>query len=207
MNVIYLLFAGLILLSACNNNKPSENNQDADTLLVKEDSLSQEATLLALSKKVLSSLKNKDYKTLSTCIHPDLGIRFSPYAYIDTTAGIVMTSAAFMEKVKAGTKLNWGVYDGTGEAIKLTTEEYLQKFVYDVDFLNAEKTTVNQSSAQGNSINNISQIYPAAVYTESYFSGFKEEYKGMDWRALRLVYEKVGERYYLVALVHDQWTI
>jgi len=207
MKVICLLFAGLTLLAACNNNKPSENDKDADTLIVNNDSLSQETTLLALSKKVLNSLKNKDYATLSTYIHPDLGIRFSPYAYIDTTAGIVMTSAAFMEQVKADTKLNWGVYDGTGEEIKLTTKEYLQRFVYDVDFLNAEKTTVNQSSAQGNSINNISQIYPAAVYTESYFSGFDKKYGGMDWRALRLVYEKVGDRYYLVALVHDQWTI
>ncbi len=29
----------------------------------------------------------------------------------------------------------------------------------------------------------------------------------MDWCSLRLVFEKWGAQYYLVGVVHDQWTI
>lgn len=30
---------------------------------------------------------------------------------------------------------------------------------------------------------------------------------GNDWRALRLVFELVDGRYYLVGIIHDEWTI
>jgi hypothetical protein len=59
----------------------------------------------------------------------------------------------------------------------------------------------------GNSINNINTAYPKSDYIENYFSGFNKKYEGMDWRALRLVFQKEGDRYYLVGIVHDQWTI
>jgi hypothetical protein len=29
----------------------------------------------------------------------------------------------------------------------------------------------------------------------------------MDWRSLRLVFEEQGGSWYLVGIVHDQWTI
>ena len=43
-----------------------------------------EISLIILSSKILKSLKEKDYAGLAEFIHPKLGIRFSPYAYIDT---------------------------------------------------------------------------------------------------------------------------
>jgi hypothetical protein len=38
-------------------------------------------------------------------------------------------------------------------------------------------------------------------------SGFDPEYEGMDWRSLRLVFEKKNDIWYLVGIIHDQWTI
>jgi hypothetical protein len=37
--------------------------------------------------------------------------------------------------------------------------------------------------------------------------GAKPEYAGLDWASLLLVFEQYESRWYLVALVHDQWTI
>ena len=89
----------------------------------------------------------------------------------------------------------------------LTIEEYFKKFIYAADFLNAEKVSINQKNGQGNSINNIVEIYKPCDFVESHFAGFDKSLGGMDWQSLRLVFKKYNDKYYLVGVVHDQWTI
>ena len=89
----------------------------------------------------------------------------------------------------------------------MTIENYFKKFVYNADFLNAEQTNLNKMVGSGNSLNNLITTYKGCNYTESYFSGFDKKYDGMDWCCLRLVYTKYQLKYYLIAIVHDQWTI
>jgi hypothetical protein len=101
----------------------------------------------------------------------------------------------------------WGAYDGSGEPIKLTFEEYLSAFVYDKDFLNAEYVGYDEYIGQGNTINNIFDVYPDGKLLEYYFSGFEPEYEGIDWESLKLIFEEKDGSWYLVGIVHDQWTI
>ncbi|MEO7960049.1 MAG: hypothetical protein ABIR19_00800, partial [Ginsengibacter sp.] len=103
--------------------------------------------------------------------------------------------------------ISWGAYDGEGGDIRMTIGDYFKKFVYDVDFLSPEKTSYNQTMGAGNSLNNITEIYKDADFMENYFSGFDKKYDGMDWRSLRLVFKEFEGNYYLVGVVHDQWTI
>jgi hypothetical protein len=168
-----------------------------------------DSTVLGITKEILALIKNSDYFALVQYIHPVHGVRFSPYAYIDTNADQVLSKWKYEDafKRKDYEKLNWGSYDGTGDVILLTAKDYFKRFVYDADFLNAEKTSLNQKFSPGNTPSNLEEIYPGCVYTESYFSGFDEKYSGMDWRALRLVYSFYEGKYYLVGIIHDEWTI
>jgi len=86
-------------------------------------------------------------------------------------------------------------------------KEYIKKFVYDAKFLKPEKLSLNKTLGQGNSLDNLSVIYPGAPYTESYFSGFDKKYGGLDWRSLKFVYKPLDGRLYLIAIIHGQWTI
>jgi hypothetical protein len=83
----------------------------------------------------------------------------------------------------------------------------MQKFVYDVDFAKPEKASVDKFLGGGNSLNNLLQVYKDCHFTESYFSGFEKKYEGMDWRTLRLVFKERDKKFYLIGIVHDQWTI
>ncbi len=168
-----------------------------------------DSAILSISKEILEIFKNKDYAELTIYIHPEIGVRFSPYGYIDTTSDLVFTQSyykTYFTKLKPFPFL-WGFFDGSGDSIYLPIANYFGKFVYDVDFLKAEKTTLNQCLGGGNSQNNILVIYDGLPFTESYFSGFDEKYGGMDWRALRLVYKEYNGKYYLVGIIHDEWTI
>jgi hypothetical protein len=89
----------------------------------------------------------------------------------------------------------------------LTFAEYFERFIYSADFANPEQIGYNKVLQEGNSINNIPEYYPQAEFVEYHFSGFDPQYEGMDWQSLRLVFEKVDGRYYLVGIVHAEWTI
>jgi len=168
---------------------------------------SNEKSLIILSSKILKSLKEKGYTGLVEFIHPKLGIRFSPYAYIDTRVDQLISRNKLIALGKSQKKIKWGFEDATEKPIKLSINNYLKEFVYDVDFLNAEKKGVNKFFGGGNSLNNLKEVYPRCNFAEFYFSGFDPKFDGMDWRALRLVFKDYKKKYYLIAIVHDQWTI
>ena len=214
-------FSIIMLLSiiACNSKKQIDKTDSIPTDSIPTDSISYNAPLpvpgkvdddtaiAQLSNKILSLIKNKDYTTLVSYFHPVAGTRFSPYGYIDTTVAVQFNSKSFMENIGTQKKIYWGNYDGSGDSILLTLEKYFEKFVYNADFLNAEKTAVNKMIGTGNSLNNLEKIYKDALFTESHFSGFDKKYGGMDWSSLRLVYKKYNNQLFLIAIVHDQWTI
>jgi len=210
MKTIYSLVAVLLVLSACNNaQKQSTEEKQRDSVEIQQPDMPvlKDTTLVGLTKTILKQLKDKNYQALAQYIHPEAGVRFSPYGYINTKENVIIQADQLNNMLANNEKIVWGAYDGTGDEIKLTLQEYFDKFVYEVNFIKAEKLSVNQSLAKGNSLNNIEEVYPDAEYTESYFSGFEKKYNGMDWRALRLVYKEYGGKKYLVGIIHDQWTI
>lgn len=200
MKKLALLLAIMVLaisLSGCtqNNQQSPENNQNSEELL-RDTSI-----------KALGALQNKNMGYLSTLAHPEKGIRFTPYSYINLENDVVLSASEIKNILADSRSFVWGVYDGIGEPIDLPFMDYFDKFVYDRDFMNAEETSKNRSIGSGNTINNIETVYPNAEYFEYHFPGFNPEYGGMDWVSLRLVFEEYKGAWYLVGIVHDQWTI
>ncbi|OKP83996.1 hypothetical protein A3844_20700 [Paenibacillus helianthi] len=157
---------------------------------------------------VLRALKAGDMETLASWAHPDKGVRFSPYAYVDTATDLVFTRDKLKGLMKDPKPYVWREFAGSGEIMKLTFAEYFKRFVYDADFLNDAKTALNKGLGQGTTLNNINEVYPKDKYdfVEYYIAGVDPANEGMDWRSLRLVFEKIGEDHALVGIVHDQWT-
>lgn len=202
----------ITLVLGCNSRNSQQEAVDGTAALDEEAELfaeqaQKDSVLLAATEEVLIAIKAKDYRKLVEYFHPEEGVRFSPYGYIDTVHHRHFTSEEFLKQSEDERSISWGSYDGTGKDIQLSLEEYFNRFVYDVDFLNAEQVSVNQILGTGNSLINIHQVYPGADFTESYFSGFEEKYGGMDWRSLRLVFKPEAGSPRLVGIVNDQWTI
>jgi hypothetical protein len=199
----------LCIFFSCNSK---QNEQSlADTLVTpkQEATIISDSMALPISKEILTAVKNKDYQKFSSFIDSTEGIRFSPYGYIDTTRDKIFTAQQFLNYAinKKNIKFTWGIYDGSGEKIIFTIDEYFKKFVYDVDFLNAPHINLNKTVSAGNSLNNIDSVYKNCVYVEFYFPGFDKKYEGVDWRSLKLVFKKANNKLNLVAIIHDQWTI
>lgn len=199
----------ILLATACNNNSkektlPVIKDSAATTVVI---ILNKDSLLDATGKSVLEALKNKDYAALGNYFLPAAAIRFSPYGFVDTSGDVKLTAAELTDLFSSNKKIHWGEQDGSGDPIQLTAKAYFEKFVYNADFLHAEKTGIDQFIGGGNSLNNLKEVYPGTRFIEYHFSGFDKKYEGMDWTSLRLVFKEMNERYYLMAIVHDQWTI
>jgi len=168
--------------------------------------LPPEQAVLARAGEVVQALKNKDMLSLAGYVHPVDGLRFSPYAYVKST-DLVFPSSQIPGSMSDNTLFTWGIYDGSGLSIDMTFTEYYAQFIYDVDFANAPQVAVNERIGKGNSIDNSLEFYPGAMIVEYHFPGFEAQYQGMDWRSLRLVFMDYNNTWYLVGIIHDQWTI
>lgn len=167
----------------------------------------QGASLLTTALEVVELLKTMDMPGVSNYVHPSLGLRFTPYDYVDTQANLVFTPTQVAGLAQDNTVYLWGSFDGTGNPINQIYPDYHQSFVYDEDFLNPHVIGINNKIGMGNSLNNVDTAYPNGEFIEFHFTGFDPQYVGMDWRSLKLVFEDVSGAWYLVGIIHGQWTI
>jgi hypothetical protein len=156
--------------------------------------------------QMMWALKQKDTETLARLVHPDKGVRFSPYAFV-RSEDIIAHAGQVPELMRDKSVRHWGEFDGTGDPINLTFDAYFQRFIYDVDFVRPHQIGFNRVVGRGNTINNLTAFYPDAVFIEYHLEGMDPKFDGLDWRSLRLVLEKYKGAWYLVGIVHDEWTI
>ncbi len=166
-----------------------------------------EKIIKSRANEVILSIKNRNMEKMADFVHPNKGVRFSPYSCIETGVDVVFMASQIKSIFNDQTKHEWGSYDGSGEPIKLTFKEYFDKFIYDQDFAKAKEIGYNRIIATGNTVNNVFIVYPEAIVVEYHFPSFNPEYLGHDWKSLRLIFEKKDEIWYIVGVGHDQLTM
>jgi hypothetical protein len=166
-----------------------------------------EHSVLQAAKQVIEAIRAKDGKRLAMLVHPEKGVRFSPSAYVDIENDVVFSSAQVSQFWIDRKTYTWGFADGTGDAINMTPSEYCDRYIMDRDFLNPSSISVNNDRARGNTNNNAASVYPQGTRVEYYIEPAPGEgTPEFDWAALRLVFERSGDTWFLVAVIHDEWT-
>jgi len=207
-------FAILSLLLALSCEKKQDKNPTVATDNLKrsnertdtqQDALSTEVALKKTNDELLQALKVGYYDIFANYIHPQKGVRFSMYAFVNKNEDKHFTKADFEKYQHTKTIFTWGSRDGSGEIYKATLRKYLNDWVYKKDFTKSEYS-FNQFRGGGNSLNNLKEMYPDTYFTENYIPG-SEKNGGMDWNALRFVFEEFEGKYYVVAVINDEWTI
>jgi hypothetical protein len=203
-----LMLLLIFLLSACSNPTPTQRPPTItpQPSLTSTPAPTETLTVLETAEVIIQALAEKDLARVGDFVHPDMGLRLSPYATI-LEDHLVFKAEGLSDLLASDEVYTWGAYDGSGEPIELTFAAYYEAFVYSADFANPETVALNMRIGQGNTLNNIQDFYPSADFVEYHFSGFEEQYEGMDWESLRLVFVEESGVPYLVAIVHDKWTI
>ena len=205
------IFVLCLLVISCGKSKQKvtvaarDNSGVVASKNEKSEQFSKEDNLKQLNSGILDALKTKNYQKFAEFIHPEKGVRFSMYAFVNPEKDKVFSRADFEKYISTKVKFTWGTRDGTGDPLVLSLQDYLTKWVYKRDFSSGEYL-LNRFKGQGNSLNNLKEKYPGLDFTENYIAG-SEKFSGMDWNSLRLVFEKSNGKYWLVAVINDEWTI
>ena len=104
-------------------------------------------------------------------------------------------------------ELLWGYEDGRGEPIQMTIVQFLEEFIFSVDYTQATAVGVDQVVMSGNSLENVQDAYPDCRFVDLCYPSLDPAYEGLDWCSLKMVFAPTQSGWYLVGLIHSQWTI
>ena len=160
--------------------------------------------ITARAREVLLAIKNLDLRKLSDFVHPQRGVRFSVYAWVDRSDKW-LSRQQVRNLARRDRRSVWFEVDEVGTPMRMTTKEYLSKYVYEHDYLKATRVSYNTQHKRTNTIPNVLDYYPRAIVVEYYEPNPDPNERG--WDTLWLVFEKAGSEWYLVAVVKDSPTI
>ena len=201
---LFLVLSAMGCQSSAESNttisNPSNGHSSTPTVSnTNQQNLKQQAL------SIQRALANKDFSRITNDIHPTRGVRFSMYAYVRPETDKVFSREQFAQYLQQSkVRFTWGEKDGTGDLLVTPLPTYLDTWI-DASKFNNASISINEFQHSGNMINNLKKIYPNSEVVEFYHKG-SEEYAGMDWRIMRLVFEEYEGKRYLVAIVNEQWT-
>lgn len=206
---VAVCFTSILSITGCqssaesNVNTSNQSNNNSTTPIVSD--MSQQ-TLRQQALRIQRALANKDFARITNDIHPTRGVRFSMYAYVRPEADKVFSREQYAQYLQQSKiRFTWGELDGTGDLLVIPLPEYLDTWVSAQKYNNST-ISINEFRQTGGMINNVRDIYQNSDVVEFYYKG-SDEYDGMDWRIMRLVFDDYQGRRYLVAIINDQWTV
>jgi len=165
-----------------------------------------DAAVGASVRDTLAAFQKRDGPALAALAHPSKGVRFSPYAYLQAT-NVTLSAVQLTSAFSDPTKRTWGITDGRGDPITVTFADYAGTYIYARDFALSSQTAFNKTIGAGNTIDNTADVYPDAILFESYDPGPDPRMKDVQWQCIRLLFERSGPRWFLISVIHGEWTI
>lgn len=167
------------------------------------------APLLEAGNAVLAALKKDDIQSLAALVDSERGVTFTPYSTVDPHSDLTFSPDQLSQAGVSGTRYVWGYTQGKGDPITMTLPEYLDAYVFNIDYTQAPVIGVDSVLSSGNSLENVRDAYPGDRFLEYYFPGQDPEVGGLDWCALKLVFRDADDNgsYRLVGVIHSEWTI
>ena len=92
------------------------------------------AALLRSAAGVAEALKYKDYEALAGYVHPERGVTFTAYSTVNLETDQNFSADQIRELAQDDTRYLWGYEDGRGEPIRRTIAQFLEEFIFSVDY-------------------------------------------------------------------------
>lgn len=163
--------------------------------------------LLASAYVVCRCLQQQNWSALASYVHPDRGVTFTPYSTVDPDSDLSFTADQIRSLAQDPNVYTWGFEDGRGEPIQMTFAQYFERYVYDRDYVQVPELGVDRIMTGGNALENLTEVYDGCRFVDFSFPSLDPVSDGLDWSSLKLVFQPEGEHWYLVGVVHGEWTI
>lgn len=163
--------------------------------------------LLGSACAVNRCLQQQNWAALSAYVHPEQGVTFTPYSTVEPESNLTFSADQIKNLSQDQTVYTWGFEDGRGDPIQMTILQYYERYVYDKDYTQAPEIGVDRIITGGNALENLAEAYPGCRFVDFCFPSADPINDGLDWSSLKLVFQPGEEHWYLVGIVHGEWTI
>ena len=163
--------------------------------------------LLSAACAVARAIQQSKWSTLAAYVHPDLGVTFTPYSTVEPDSDLTFTADQIKGLAQDQSIYTWGFEDGRGDPIQMTIPQYFARYVFDKDYTLVPEIGVDRIMTAGNALENLAEAYPGCRFVDFSFPSADPVNDGLDWSSLKLVFQAEGDRWYLVGVVHGEWTI
>ena len=146
-----------------------------------------------VAKEIINTLKHKDIKKLKRYIHPTRGVLVSYYPDFYRVKKH-FSKDDFIRFYNSNKKLYWGVNEGRGDKVYMSLKEYIN--------------TLSKAAKK------VTKIKKSNPYNKGFAKrdnlvayDFKEANPNPGWKGVYVVLQKYNNRYYLVGLLYNRWSI
>ncbi|MDD2521739.1 MAG: hypothetical protein PHW11_02800 [Anaerolineaceae bacterium] len=196
----------LLLLEAQDQNRELQNQVYAlSTQVAQKTPEPIPEDFVGLASTILPLLRQKNYTTLATFVHPQAGLRFSPQLFIHTDTDLVFTRDQVADFGTDNSIYTWGTHAAKGDNIQMSVNDYWDVYVIPL-VPNQEWVMLAENEYSPSiAIDNFNEVYSLGSYIDILKPG-TEEFGNLDWQLLRLIFEQATDgAYYLVGIIHDNW--
>jgi hypothetical protein len=163
-------------------------------------------SLREAADSVVKALANRNMNVMAEFADSINGVTFSPYSFIDRNIAVILTPEQVRNGFRDETRRFWGVYHGSGDSIVMRFRRYYDEILWTYDFTKPDTVSIDKIIRINNTPDNIKKIWPNARFVEYHYRG-SEEFDGMDWQSLRLVFREGETRWRLMGIINARWTI
>ena len=164
-------------------------------------------SLLRAAGLACGAIGRRDFAALASYVHPDRGVTFTPYSTVDFDTDLTFTAEQIRGLEQDPTTYVWGLEDGRGLPIQMTMVQYLDRYVWDADYTQAPEIGVDRIITSGNALENLTEAYEGCRFVDFCCPSADPVNDGLDWSSLKLVFQAEEDTWYLVGVVHGEWTI
>lgn len=165
------------------------------------------ALLRERADHTLEAIKAQDYHTLAAVVHPEKGVTFTPYSTVEPDSNQTFTPSQVSALAKDETVYVWGITDGIGDPLRMTPADYFARYVFNTDYTQAPLIGLDTIQSVGNAMENVFDCYPDARFVEFHYPSLDPKKEGYDWCSLKLVFEDYQGDWFLVGIIHSEWTV
>lgn len=161
----------------------------------------------AIAKEVVQHIATGDWDSLAKRVHPEKGVLFSPCAYVEPKERIAMKPSEVANLTFDKRIRNWGPQIVEEGDILLSFSDYIKEHLYNLPYNSVEPGKLNEYIRNSQVMSNIdSGVFSDEFIFYEFHVPDNISSQG-SWGSLRVVLEKVEQRWFLVGLVNDGMSI